>query len=40
MLQHARNMKTATELKHLPWPQMKPDELMNLYAFLASQPRR
>ena len=39
MLQHARNMKTATELKHLPWPQMKPDELMDLYAFLASQPR-
>lgn len=40
MLQHARNMKTATELKHVPWPQMKPDELLNLYAFLASQPRR
>jgi cytochrome c2 len=40
MLQHARNMKTATELKHLPWPRMKPDELMDLYAFLASQPRR
>jgi cytochrome c2 len=40
MLQHARNMKTATELKHVPWPQMKPDELLDLYAFLASQPRR
>ena len=40
MLQHARNMKTATELKHVPWPQMRPDELLDLYAFLASQPRR
>jgi cytochrome c2 len=40
MLQHARNMKTATELKHLPWPRMNPDELTDLYAFLASQPRR
>jgi cytochrome c2 len=40
MLQHARNMKTATELKHVPWPQMKPDELLDLYAYLASQPRR
>jgi cytochrome c2 len=40
MLRHARNMKIATELKHVPWPQMKPDELLNLYAYLASQPRR
>lgn len=40
MLQHARNMKTATDLKHVPWPQMEPDELLDLYAFLANQPRR
>ena len=40
MLQHARNMKTATELKQVPWPQMEPDELLDLYAFLARQPRR
>jgi mono/diheme cytochrome c family protein len=37
MLQHARNMKTATELKHVPWPQMEPEELQDLYAFLAQQ---
>jgi cytochrome c2 len=40
MMQHARNMKTATELKHVPWPQMEPDELLDLYAFFAAQPRR
>jgi cytochrome c2 len=36
MLQHARNMKIATELKHVPWPQMQPEELQDLYAFLSS----
>lgn len=40
MLRHAGNMNTATQLKHVPWPHMEPDELMDLYAFLASQPRR
>jgi len=40
MLQHAGNMKTATELKHVPWPQMKSDEMLDLYAFLASHARR
>lgn len=40
MMRHARNMKTATELEHVPWPQMEPDELLDLYAFLAAQPRR
>jgi cytochrome c2 len=40
MLQHARNMKIATELKHIPWPQMQPDELQDLYAFLSAEHRR
>ena len=40
MLQHARNMKIATELKHIPWPQMQPDELQDLYAFLSTERRR
>ncbi len=39
MLQHARNMKTATELKHIPWPQMQPGELQDLYAFLSKERR-
>lgn len=40
MLRHARNMKVATELKHIPWPQMQPEELQDLYAFLSEQHRR
>jgi cytochrome c2 len=40
MLQHARNMKTATELKHIPWPQMQAAELQDLYAFLSGARRR
>jgi hypothetical protein len=40
MLQHARNMKIATELKHVPWPQMQPEELQDLYAFLSSARHR
>lgn len=40
MLRHAGNMSIATRLKHVPWPHVEPDELVNLYAFLASQPRR
>jgi cytochrome c551/c552 len=40
MLQHAGNMRTVTELRQVPWPQMKADELLDLYAFVASQPRR
>jgi cytochrome c2 len=40
MLQHARNMKTATELKHVPWPQMQAAELQDLYAFLSRARRR
>jgi cytochrome c2 len=39
MLGHARNMKTATELKHIPWPQMQPEELQDLYAFLSKERR-
>ena len=40
MLQHARNMKIATELKHIPWPRMEPAELQDLYAFLSKERRR
>ncbi len=40
MLQHARNMKVATELRHIPWPRMKPEELLDLYAFLSRVERR
>ena len=40
MLQHAHNMKTATELKHISWPQMQPDELQDLYAYLAEERRQ
>jgi len=40
MFQHARNMKTATEIKHVPWPQMEPEELQDLYAFLCLERRR
>ena len=40
MFQHARDMKTATELKHIPWPQMEPEELQDLYAFLCLERRR
>ena len=40
MFQHARNMKTATELKHVPWPQMEPEELQDLYAFLCLERRK
>jgi cytochrome c2 len=40
MFEHARNMKTATELKHVPWPQMQPEELQDLYAFLCLERRR
>jgi cytochrome c2 len=40
MLQHAGNMKIATELKHINWPQMHPEELQDLYAFLSKEPRR
>ena len=40
MLQHARNMKVATELKHIPWPQMQAGELQDLYAFLSRARRR
>lgn len=39
MLQHARNMTIAAKLEHLPWPQMEPGELLDLYAFLASERR-
>jgi cytochrome c2 len=39
MLGHARNMKTATELRHIPWPQMQPEELQDLYAFLSKERR-
>ncbi len=35
MLQHARNMKVATELKHIPWPRVEAGELLDLYAFLS-----
>jgi cytochrome c2 len=37
MLRHARNMTIAVKLEHLPWPQMQSGELLDLYAFLASQ---
>jgi cytochrome c2 len=40
MIEHARNMKFATEVKRIPWPQVQPEELQDLYAFLASVPRR
>ncbi len=40
MFRHARNMRSATELKHVPWPQMEPEELQDLYAFLCREPRR
>jgi cytochrome c2 len=39
MLQHARNMKIATELKHITWPQMHPEELQDIYAFLSKERR-
>jgi cytochrome c2 len=39
MFDHARDMKTATELKHVPWPQMQPEELLDLYAFLSRERR-
>lgn len=39
MLKHAENMTIATKLASLPWPQMEPGELLDLYAFLASQRR-
>jgi cytochrome c2 len=40
MLQHARNMKIVGEMKHVPWPQMEADDLLDLYAFLAAQNHR
>ena len=40
MLQHARNMKIASEMKHVPWPQMQPEELQDLYAFLSRARHR
>ncbi len=40
MFRHARDMKTATELENIPWPQMQPGELQDLYAFLSKEPRR
>jgi cytochrome c2 len=40
MIAHASNMKTVTEIKQVPWPQVQPEELQDLYAFLAGAPRR
>ena len=40
MIGHAHNMKFATEIKRIPWPQIQPEELQDLYAFLSSVPRR
>jgi cytochrome c2 len=40
MIGHARGMKFATELKHVPWPQIQPEQLQDLYAFLSKVPRR
>lgn len=40
MLQHARDMKLATELKHVPWPQVEPEELQDLYAYLSKERRK
>jgi cytochrome c2 len=40
MLRHARDMRTATELKDVPWPRMEPDELLDLYAFLSRERGR
>ncbi len=40
MFQHARDMRIATELRHVPWPQMEPGELQDLYAFLCLERRR
>lgn len=40
MFAHARNMKIATELEHVPWPRMQPDELQDLYAFLRLERAR
>jgi cytochrome c2 len=40
MLEHARNMRTATELREVPWPQVGPEELQNLYAYLSRAPRK
>ena len=40
MIGHARGMKLATEIKRVPWPQIQPDELQDLYAFLSKVPRR
>lgn len=40
MLRHARDMRTATELKEVPWPRMEPDELLDLYAFLSRERGR
>ncbi len=39
MLRHARDMKTATELRDIPWPRLEPDELLDLYAFLSKAHR-
>ncbi len=40
MLQHARDMKLATELKQIPWPRMESEELLDLYAFLSRVEER
>ncbi len=40
MLQHAWHMKTAAEIRHVPWPRLQADELLDLYAFLTSVRRR
>lgn len=40
MIEHASNMKFATEIKRIPWPQIQPEELQDLYAFLSKVPRR
>jgi cytochrome c2 len=40
MIAHANNMKLVTEIKRVPWPQVQPEELQDLYAFLSEAPRR
>jgi cytochrome c2 len=39
MLRHARDMKVAMELKHVPWPRLDADDLLDLYAFLSTPQR-
>jgi cytochrome c551/c552 len=40
MLQHARDMKLATEMEQVPWPQVEPEELQDLYAYLSKERRK